>query len=599
MAQAAWGGVGMSSERVQFGPFVLDAGRYELTRAGKPVRLERIPMDLLILLVREQGRLIRREEIIERLWGKNLYFDTDNSINTAIRKIRHSLGDDAGNPQYVETVLGKGYRFKGQPGIVPIVELAQIERSRIMLAVLPFENLSGDPAQEYFSDGLSEETIMRLGQMSPRRLGVIARTSSMAYKQSDKSVAQIGRELGVDYVLEGSVRREGARVRITAQLIRVQDQIHLWAKNYDRQLPGILDIHGEIGAAIADQVKLELLAEEKRQLTRNAPQDPEAHDHYLRGRYHYARFNLFDAQKAVAYFQQATERDPSFGLAHSGLADALMVFTLSGDVATNEVLSTAKSAIEQALRLDPESAEAHTSDASIKFWFDWDFKGSELACQRAIQLNQNYSLAHVYLAHVYSNTGRYDEALATIQQATVLDPLSLFVGAMRGQFLYHAGRDSESVQQFNATLGMESRFWIGQICAAKVYEKLGMYSEALVACERALEFSGGNSEALSIAGYVHAVGGDRAKAEGYIQQMVERNRERYVPPYNVALVFAGLGEHESALHWLGEAVAERDVHMPFLLDHKWDRMRSNLRFREIAARVGFTEHREDSFSGSS
>jgi TolB-like protein/DNA-binding winged helix-turn-helix (wHTH) protein/Flp pilus assembly protein TadD len=589
----------MSSERVQFGPFVLDAGRYELTRAGKPLRLERIPMDLLILLVREQGRLISREEIIERLWGKNLYFDTDNSINTAIRKIRHSLGDAAGNPQYVETVLGKGYRFKGLPGIGPIVELAQIERSRIMLAVLPFENLSGDPAQEYFSDGLSEETIMRLGQMSPRRLGVIARTSSMAYKQSDKSVAQIGRELGVDYVLEGSVRREGARVRITAQLIRVPDQIHLWAENYDRQLPGILDIHGEIGAAIADQVKLELMAEEKRQLTRNAPQDPEAHDHYLRGRYHYVRFNLFDAQKAAAYFQQARERDPSFGLAHSGLADALMVFPLSGDVATNEVSSTTKSAIEQALRLDPESAEAHTSDASMKFWFDWDFKGSELACRRAIQLNENYSLAHVYLAHVCSNTGRYDEALAAIQQATVLDPLSLFVGAMRGQFLYHAGRDSESVQQFNATLGMESRFWIGQICAAKVYEKLGMYSEALVACERALEFSGGNSEALSIAGYVHAVGGDRAKAEGYIQQMVERKRERYVPPYNVALVFAGLGEHESALYWLGEAVEERDVHMPFLLDHKWDVMRSNSRFREIAARVGFTEPREDSLSGSS
>jgi tetratricopeptide (TPR) repeat protein len=265
----------------------------------------------------------------------------------------------------------------------------------------------------------------------------------------------------------------------------------------------------------------------------------------------------------------------------------MMVFTLSGDVATNEVSSTAKNAIEQALRLDPESAEAHTSDASSKFWFDWDFKGSELACRRAIQLNENYSLAHVYLAHVYSNTGRYDEALAAIQKATVLDPLSLFVGAMRGQFLYQAGRDSESVEQFNATLGMESRFWIGQICAAKVYEKLGMYAEALVACDLAGQFSGGNSEALSIAGYVHAVTGDRGRAEGYIQQMVERKKERYVPPYNVALVFAGLGEHETALHWLDEAVEERDVHMPFLLDHKWDVMRSGSRFRKIAARVGF------------
>jgi TolB-like protein/Tfp pilus assembly protein PilF len=577
----------MSSERIQFGQFVLDASQYALTRAGRPVRLERIPMDLLILLVREKGRLISREEIIERLWGKNLFFDTDNSINTAIRKIRNSLGDDAGNPRYVETVLGKGYRFKSQTALVPLLALAPIERSRIMLAVLPFENLSGDPAQEYFSDGLSEETIMRLGQMSPRRLGVIARTSSMAYKQTDKSVMQIGRELGVDYVLEGSVRRDGDRVRITAQLIRVQDQIHLWAENYDRKLPGILDIHGEIGAAIADQVELELMAEEKRQLTRNTPRDAEAHDQYLRGRYHYARFNVFDAQKAVAHFQKARERDPLFGLAHSGLADALMVLPISGDVATNEVFPAAKAAIAQALQANPDSAEAHTSDAATKFWFEWDFRGTEVAARRAIELNENYSLAHLYLAHVLSNTGRHHEALARIQLALVVDPLSLIVGAMRGQFLYHAGRNQEALEQFEATLGMESRFWVGQICAAKVYENLGMYSEALVACDLAGQFSGGNSEALSMAGYVHAVAGDRGKAEGYIHQMMERKKERYVPPYNLALVFAGLGEHEAALRWLGAALEERDVHMPFLLDHKWDRMRGDGRFREIVGRAGF------------
>ena len=231
------------------------------------------------------------------------------------------------------------------------------------------------------------------------------------------------------------MRRDGERVRITAQLIRVQDQIHLWAENYDRQLPGILDIHGEIGAAIADQVKLKLIGGGEASAHTELPlADAEAHDQYLRGRYHYARFNLLDAQKAVAYFQQARERDPSFVLAHCGLADALMVFTLSGDIATQTgVFNRPKSAIAQALRLDPESAEAHTSDSSIKFWFDWDYKGAELAARKAIRLNENYSLAHVYLAHVLSNTGRYDQAMAAIQQAMVLDPLSLFVGAMRGQ----------------------------------------------------------------------------------------------------------------------------------------------------------------------
>jgi len=580
----------MTSEKFGFGQFVLDISRYELTRSGKPARLERIPMDLLILLAREHGRLIGREEIIERLWGKGLHFDTDNSINTAIRKIRHALGDNPENPQYVETVPGKGYRFKSETVVALSAETGQKveKRSRTMLAVLPFENLSGDPAQEYFSDGLSEETIMRLGQMSPHRMGVIARTSSMAYKHAKKSVAQIGQELGVDYVLEGSVRREGERVRITAQLIRVQDQIHMWAENYDRQLPGILDIHGDIGAAIAAQVKLKLMSEEEQQLTKNPPRGTESHDDYLRGRYHYARFNLADAQKAVEYFQSATDCDPAFCLAHSGLADALMVLPISGDTASQEVFPRAKAAIARALQLDLDSAEAHTSDAAAKFWFDWDFKGTEMAARRAISRNENYSLAHLYLAHVLSNIGRHAEALATIRQALVLDPLSLIVGAMHGQFLYHAGRDSEAVERFEATLGMEPRFWVGQICAAKVYEKTGRYSEALTACEKAWEFSFGNSEALSLAGYVHAVSGNRPQAEAKVTEMTERMKTRYVPPYNVALVFAGLKETEMTLYWLAQAFEQRDVHMPFLLDHKWDGIRSNAQFQELLSRVGFT-----------
>jgi tetratricopeptide (TPR) repeat protein len=362
----------------------------------------------------------------------------------------------------------------------------------------------------------------------------------------------------------------------------------VWAENYDRRLPGMLDIHGEIGAAIAAQVKLKLMSEEERQLSRVIHRDPEAHDHYLRGRYHYARSNLLDVQKAVEHFQRATERDPGYALAYSGLADALIVLPITGDVAAHEAFPAAKTAIAQALRLDPDSAEALTSDATIKFWFDWDFKGAETAARRAIKLNENYFLAHLYLAHVLSNVGRHKEALVAVQQALVLDPLSLITGAMRGQFLYHAGRDLESVEQFKVTLGMESRFWVGQICLAKTYEKLGMYPEALLACDRAWEFSAGNSEALSLAGYVHAVSGNRAKAEGKIQQMLERKKERYVPPYNLALVFAGLGETETALHWLGQAFQDRDVHMTFLLDHKWNGMRSNAEFQKLLSRVGFT-----------
>jgi TolB-like protein/Flp pilus assembly protein TadD len=579
----------MASERILLGPFVLDVSRYQLTCAGKPVRMERIPMDLLILLVRENGRLVSRDEIIERLWGKNVFFDTDNSINTAIRKIRRALGEDPEKPRYIETVLGKGYRIKSRtdPATGITSPHVEVERPRIMLAVLPFENLSGDPGQEYFSDGLTEETIMRFGKMSPHRLGVIARTSSMAYKRTDKSVFQIGQELGVDYVLEGSVRREPDRVRVTAQLVRVRDQIHLWAENFDRPSQSILDIHGEVGAAIAAHVQLELTPQGERQLRNQRPVDQEAHDHYLHGRYHWARLTPPELLKAAEYFRKAIQCDSEYALAYSGLADTLSA-AITSEMPPKDAFPEAKAAIARALALDPDSAEAHNADATIKFWFDWDFDGAEAATRKAISLNSNYSLAHLYLAHVLSNVGRHDEALETIQQARVLDPFSLLTNTMYGQFLYHAGQLEASIQQFRATLDMEWRFWIAHICLAKSYEQQGMYSEALAACDAAWEFSGGNSEALSLAGYVHAVSGEKAKAEANVQQLLQQKAKRYVPPYSVALVFAGLRETETALQWLEQAFEDRDVHMPFLLDHKWKGLRSNEQFRQILSRVGFS-----------
>ena len=578
----------MSSERIHLGQFVLDISRYALTCAGKPVRMERIPMDLLILLVRENGRLVSRDEIIDRLWGKDVFFDTDNGINTAIRKIRRALGENPEKPQYIETVQGKGYRFKGATDTVTGIGSSQVDtgRPRIMLAVLPFENLSGDPDQEYFSDGLTEETIMRLGKMSLCGLGIIARTSSMAYKHSDKSVLRIGQELSVDYVLEGSVRREAGRVRVTVQLIRVSDQIHLWAENFDRPSQSILDIHSEVGSAIAAQVKLELTPEGERQLRSVRNVAPQAYDYYLHGRYHWERLTFPEMQKATEYFRKATERDPEFAMAFSGLADSLMSLPINSDVAPKDAFPEAKAAITRALALDQDSAEAHNSEAAIKFWFDWDFEGAEAAARRAVSLNSNYSLAHLYLAHVLSNVGRHDEALHAIQQALVLDPFSLIANAMYGQFLYQAGRIEESIDKLLATLEMESRFWIAHICLAKTYEQKGMYAEALQACENAWNFSGGNTEALSIAGYVQAVAGNKTKAESKVQEMLQRKKERYVPPYNLALVFAGLGQTESAQHWLQQAFEDRDVHMTFLRDHKWDSMRGNPQFQRIVERVG-------------
>jgi tetratricopeptide (TPR) repeat protein len=366
------------------------------------------------------------------------------------------------------------------------------------------------------------------------------------------------------------------RVRVTAQLVRVCDQIHLWADNFDRPSQSILDIHSEVGAAIASQVKLELTPEDKRQLRSLQTVDQQAYDLYL---YHWARLTHPEMQKAIEYFRKATERDPRFALAFSGFADSLMTLPINSDVAPKDVFPEAKAAIAKALG----NLWRHTiHDAALKFRFDWNFGESEGAAREAIKLDSNYSLAHLYLAHVLSNVGRHDEALAAILQARVLDPFSLITNAMYGQFLFHAGRDSEVVSQLKATLEMEPHFWVAHICLAKAYEKLDKHSEALAACENAWKFSGGVTAALSIAGYVHAVAGDKLKAECKIKEMMERKRERYAPPLQPsALVFADLRDTEAALRWLQQAFEDRDVHMNFLLDHKWNKLRNNPHFRPM------------------
>ena len=580
----------LSSARIQFGPFELDIGEYRLTRAGKPVRLERIPMDLLILVAQSRGQLVSREEIIQRLWGKATYLDTENAINTAVRKIRRALSEDAQSPEYLETVVGKGYRFRyPQQRPAEPAHPDDLEPPRVMLAVLPFENLSGDPAQEYFSDGLTEETIARLGQMAPQGLGVIARTSAMAYKQTRKTVAQIGAELKVDYVLEGSVRRESERVRITAQLIRVQDQTHLWAQSFDGKLDSILAVHADMAAAIAEQVKLRLKSGRRRTPELRATSSIEAHDAYLRGLFHMARVTFPELQRAIGYFRRAIDQDPAYTLAYLGLADAATRLPITSDVPASQVREIAQSAIMKALELDSDAAAARASEAGFKFWLGWDYGGAVDSARRAIALNSNHALAHFYLAHTLSNIGEHAAALAEIRRTLALDPVSLLTNAMYGQFLYHAGRNAESVEQLRATLELEPRFWVAQICLAKTYERLGGHAEALECCRKAWAGSGGNTEALSIAGYVHAVSGERAEAEEKLQELLARRKEHYVPPYNVALVFAGLRNFESALHWLELAFTDRDVHMNFLLDHKWDVLRASREFRSLTKRVGLPD----------
>ena len=568
----------MKRNQYRFGGFLLDGGRYELSRDGKPLSLERIPMDLLLLLVEARGELMGREEIIQRLWGKDVFLDTDNSINTAVRKIRKVLGESPHQPRYIQTIPGKGYRFNSAELEEDRNGSKKSVSSRIMLVVLPFEDLSNEPGQEYFSAGLTEETIMRLGQLSPEEMGVIARTSSMTYKGTKKSVAQIADELKVDYVLEGSVRKQDSRLRVTAQLIRTSDQVHLWAENFDRSVGSVLDIQGEVAESIAREVKLKVRRDAG---GGRGTQDAEAYDSYLRGRYCCSRVTYSDLLQAIGHFEEAVARAPLFSAAYSGLADCYVRLPITSDIEPMTAFPRAKAAVEKALEIAPDSAEAHAAAGALKFWFEWDWEGAIAENRAAIRLNANYSMAYMMLAHTLSNIGRHEEAIEAVRQARVLDPLSLIANALYGQFLYHAGKIEESIRQLEGEIRIAPSFWVAQICLAKAYAQAGRHQDALGACEEAWRYSGGNTEAVSLAGYVLGVMGDKNASHEKLRQLLESRRERYVPPYNIALIYAGLGEHRAAMRYLQEAYEQKDAHMVFLRDYKWQVLKKTEGFREL------------------
>src|ERR1039457_1017549 len=574
---------------LKFSDFELDERAYELRRAGRALKLERIPMDLLCLLARNAGQLVSRDAIIEKLWGKDVFLDTDNSINTAVRKIRQILSDDPRNPRFVQTVPGKGYRFAAPVTDEPHVMLEPSRNldvsQRVMLAVLPFENLGNDMEQEYFSDGLTEETIAYLGQLDPQSMGVIARTSSMVYKRTTKTIAEIGRELGVNFVLEGSVRRERQRIRITAQLIRVTDQTHLWAESYDREIGSVLGVQDELGVSIAKKIKIQLGGKEKPTLVADAERNPEAHDAYLSGRYHWAKRTFAETRKAIEYFRKATDAEPTYARAYAGLTDCYITLPMTSDMPSKDCFPKARAAVSKALELDGNLAEAHTSLGTIRFWFDWNWSGAEECYQRALEINPNYVVARLYRAHCLSNAGRHEEAIAEINRAVRLDPLSPILSTLLAEFLYHARRYDQAVTQFHNAVELAPRFWIAHLNFAKVYEQIGEHGRAIAELELARPSSDGNTEPLSLLGYVLAKGGRHTEAENALAELIALAGQKYVPPMNIALLYAGLGKQYLMFEWVDRAIRDRDVHMTFLRDPKWDRLRENPRFREILRQV--------------
>ncbi|MCA1605856.1 MAG: winged helix-turn-helix domain-containing protein [Acidobacteria bacterium] len=456
-----------------------------------------------------------------------------------------------------------------------------------IVAVLPFKPLVVENRDEALELGMADALITKLGNTR----GVIVRplTSARRYGGMDQDPLAAGRELQVDSVLDGSVQRWGDRIRVTARLVSVGGK-QLWAGQFDEKFTDIFAVQDSVSARVVGALALHLSDEEERRLTKRYTDNAAAYELYLKGRYHLFKLRPTEVRKGGEFFQEAVRVDPAYALAYTGVADAYRILPITSDVAPKDAFPNAREAVTKALELDDSLADAHASLGWIKFWFDWDWAGSESEFRRAIELNPNNVEARRGYAHLLSITGRHEEALSEVERARELDPVSLIVNTLQGQFLHSAGRDDEAVRRFEKTFELDPNFWVAHVNLAYVLIHKKMYGQALTELAKAREQSGGNTQTIALTGYVLALSGERERARGVLEELRRLSGQRYVPPYNLAIVHHGLGEREEALGWLERAYEERDVMLTFLaVDRKWDALRSERTFVSLLERMNLSK----------
>jgi TolB-like protein/Tfp pilus assembly protein PilF len=451
------------------------------------------------------------------------------------------------------------------------------------VAVLPFANISADAADEYFSDGLTEELISQLSKIG--NLRVIARTSIMKYKGTNQDVAEIGRALQVGTILEGSVRKVGNQVRVAAQLIDVVSQAHLWSEDYDRALEDIFGIQSDIAKQVAEALQITLLVDEQVRINQQNTTDLEAYNLYLKGLYFYNQGGVA-YEKSRAYFEQAIERDPTYAAAYARLSE--LYNKLQWFMLPREALAGARAAAEKALELDDTLAEAHTALASVKIFADLDWSGAERGFQRAIALNPNYALAHAEYGHKLLSGvwGRYDEALAKLKRAQELDPLSVGISVQIGWVYFHARRWDQSIEQFQKTLELGSKSPWPYVGLAENYAKTGRYDEALVALEEVAAMAGTSPYFKGVRGWALGLAGRNDEAQQVLRELQETAAKQKVDPVAFAFVYSGLDDRDRAITWLRKAFEEGSAETIFLRTPPWDNLRSDPRFIELLQEIG-------------
>jgi len=475
------------SRVVRFGVYEADLRAGELRKQGLRLRLPEQPFQLLAILLEHSGQVVTREELQKRLWPDGTFVDFEQGLNAAVKRLREVLGDSAESPRFIETLARRGYRF---------IESLTASPGRIeSLAVLPLENLSRDPEQEYFAEGMTEALINSLAKIGALR--VVSRTTAMHYKGVHRPLRELAQELHVDGIVEGTVQRSGERLRISAQLLHAPTDTHIWAESYDRDLRDVLALQSEVAQAIAREIRIKL-----------TPVDPEAYEAYLKGRYHWNRRP--GVRKGIEYFEQAIAKDPTYAAAYAGLADCLSALSAWGVVPANEGCVKAKVLAEKALKLDPSLGEAHTSLA-LAAMYDFDFSTAQREFERSIELNPRYATGHHLFGFYLGAMGRYEEAYTELQRAIRLDPLLGLTNAFLGYIYLYARRYDQAIEQFVKTIELDPNSAFAHGGLGWAYRCKSMHEPAIAAWEKAVELWHGPSP-LSWFGEAYAAAGRQAEA---------------------------------------------------------------------------------------
>ena len=586
-------GVVIPEKSIHFADCELNASAFELRRGRRTVKLERIPLQVLLILIEKHGQVITREAIADQIWGRDVLVDVDNGINTAIRKIRQVLNDDPQKPRFVETIPGMGYRF-----IASLEPLRALVRDRTStehrtdglsrirtLAVLPLDDHSPDAESEYFADSMTEALITNLAKI--RALRVISRTSAMQYRGARRSLPQIARELNVEAVIEGSILREGKSVRISIQLIDAITDEHIWAESYERDFHDVLALQADIARQVAEKVTVILTPEDRSRLAMERRVNPDVHELYLKARYFWNKRTEQSVGKALDHFRKAIDIDPLYAQGYAGLADCYNILGYYNTLAPMEAYPKARAAALKALEIDESLAEAHSALGVVKRDFEWDWAGAESEFQRSVELNPGYAEAYHWRSTLVCMLGRCGDAIREKERALAMDPLSVVIRSDVARMFYYSRDYDRALAHYRAALDLDPAFGTARIGIALVHEQQGRLDISVPELENCVRCAPNNLVMLARLARGYALAKVFKESLEILARLKSASSQRYVSAYDIALIEAALQDWDGAFGHLEAAYEERSIWLGYLaIDPQVDEMRSDPRFHRVLSKVG-------------